>query len=417
MKKTSSFILILLCFGMLLFSSCKPKEVREKGKLYEVAKDNLWGYEDHNGNVVIDYKFDLTRPFQNNRALVMENNNYQVIDETGKVIIKGYRDLQRINDRYFYGGEYGKGELIDLLGKIVEDSLNSARRYRMDSTLVVVEKRGDFENLYNLIDNNGKQVLPFWANPGQSNIFSEEVFTLAKSKSYLLSFRNNGKERCAYVTDKMKVITDTTFDNGVEMKRGYGYLLKKTKSIRENDYYIFDSLGNNLCKIRANKIIELVPAYKLMIVEIKNKQYLCNLVTGEKITGPYYQIGEGTRAQGWDWSFGGYSVVSVSNKTPDYRGFSEGFITFYKAKEQCGYMDSTGKVSIPAAFKEVAPFSEGLAAVRSGNSKYGYINKKGELIIPYKYSVALGFDKGKAEVDLADGSTIKIDKTGRPINK
>ncbi len=425
MKTYTRFFLLLLSFILAIFFSCTQKEEREKGKLYAVLKKNYWGYEDHNGNVVIDYKFDLARPFVNNRAIVLLNDKYQIIDETGRSITKQYKDLDRVNDKYFLGGEYGERELIDLQGKVIADSLNSAHQYIIDTNYVVLEKRWRGEKGYNIIDNNGKQLLPIWVNAVGVNIFRERFFGEElgpgeKSKAFPVSFDNNGKTKYAYVSDKMKLITDTIFDDGVSMRGGYGYLSKETRNKRESDYYIFDSLGNNVCKIRANKILDVIPAYKLVTVEIKNNHYVYNLVTGEKISGPFRQIGEGSKFGGWGVSFGGSSVISVTNKTPDYSGFSDGFILFYKTISKGGYIDSTGKVAIAPTFEAVFPFTEGLACVRRFNRsklrmEYGFINTKGELVVPYKYSFVQAFKDGMAEVEQADGTKLKIDKTGKEI--
>jgi len=113
------------------------------------------------------------------------------------------------------------------------------------------------------------------------------------------------------------------------------------------------------------------------------------------------------------------TLIKGSNTGPDYKGFSAGLIKFYQSPLKGGYLDSTGKIAIPAKFETLYSFCEGMARVSkynysSGKITFAYINKKGEVVIPYKFSTAEDFKKGTAVVTL-DGMKIKIDKTGKEI--
>lgn len=100
-----------------------------------------------------------------------------------------------------------------------------------------------------------------------------------------------------------------------------------------------------------------------------------------------------------------------------------------------GYIDKTGKMVIPPQFnldrtdtlysnyknyKEVASqphsFSEGLAAFYTGvDYKFGYMDKTGKITIPVQYVLAGDFNEGRAAVQLADKSYALIDKSGKVI--
>lgn len=422
MKKQFPFLLLMVVF----LSFCSPKQEREKGVLYPVQSNQKWGYEDHNGNIIIDYKYEEAGPFRKGTAMVLLNNKYMLVDQTGKELSKGYKTIEYINDSYYLAGEFGERDLLDEKGRLIEDSLNDAKLYKQDTTFVLLEKSIDGKRGYNFLSKENKPVLPVWIDKLSSFVFQDNDFPLDNAgfkknePAVLVSFERNNKTRYAYMSDKMKLITDTFFDNGVSMVNGYGYLSINTEDMREDEFYIFDSLGKNLCRIKAERITEIIPKYKLVTVGTKNGDCFYDLMTGEKISGPFHQIGEGSSSGGWGLSFGGSSVVSVTHGSADYKGFSDGMIKFYLTPLKGGFIDSTGKVAISPRFESVFDFTEGLARVNRFNRstkkfEIGYINKKGDLVIPYLYSSAEEFKNGKAEVVTPDGKKIKIDKTGKEV--
>src|SRR5947209_8379138 len=75
-----------------------------------------------------------------------------------------------------------------------------------------------------------------------------------------------------------------------------------------------------------------------------------------------------------------------------------------------GYINKSGKLSIPAQFDDVGKFSEGVAPVKIGNV-WGYIDSKGKFVINPQFDVADPFSNGLALV----GSNYRygyIDKDG-----
>jgi hypothetical protein len=63
-----------------------------------------------------------------------------------------------------------------------------------------------------------------------------------------------------------------------------------------------------------------------------------------------------------------------------------------------GLIDTTGKVFIPNAYKEVSFLSEGLYAVKYDNDKYGFINKVGKVQVSFDYIAVQSFMNGLAIV-------------------
>ncbi|OAV00258.1 MULTISPECIES: WG repeat-containing protein [Moraxella] len=93
-------------------------------------------------------------------------------------------------------------------------------------------------------------------------------------------------------------------------------------------------------------------------------------------------------------------------------GYSEGLAPIVKAGKY-GYVDSTGKVVIPAIYQEAYPFSDGLALYRH-RDKYGYLNKSGKVAIHPRFTDAWGFWEGRAKIE-QDGKYGFIDTSGNIV--
>ena len=75
----------------------------------------------------------------------------------------------------------------------------------------------------------------------------------------------------------------------------------------------------------------------------------------------------------------------------DVKHFSEGYAAFRAHDKRFGFVDTEGKIVIPAQYESVGYFSNGLAWAKTGNS-VGYINFKGEWAIPPQFLAAKEFD-------------------------
>lgn len=85
----------------------------------------------------------------------------------------------------------------------------------------------------------------------------------------------------------------------------------------------------------------------------------------------------------------------------------------YNENDKWGYIDTTGKVRVPFKYTQVGKFSNGLAPVML-DGKWGYINKTGEMVIPCQFDWAGDFDRGVAQV-WDNGRKCFIDKSGKII--
>ncbi|WP_201317552.1 WG repeat-containing protein [Paenibacillus sp. EPM92] len=111
--------------------------------------------------------------------------------------------------------------------------------------------------------------------------------------------------------------------------------------------------------------------------------------------------------------------IVIPARSGQYGAFSDGLAVFTKDPifGKYGYIDKTGKEVIKPLYENPHDFSEGLAAVRTEVlGKWGYIDKKGKEITQLKYEDAKDFSEGLAAIRLGDKWGF-IDKTGQEVIK
>lgn len=75
------------------------------------------------------------------------------------------------------------------------------------------------------------------------------------------------------------------------------------------------------------------------------------------------------------------------------KGFSDG-LAKVTVDGKAGFIDSTGKLVIPAKYSDAGEFNEGLAPFENSKGKWGYINSDGKTAIPAAYDWAISFHEG-----------------------
>ena len=119
----------------------------------------------------------------------------------------------------------------------------------------------------------------------------------------------------------------------------------------------------------------------------------------------------------WKWGFIDLETQVVTYMDGDYlsKGYSEGFAIVTKDGKN-GYVDSTGRLVIPAEYEVAGPFSEGLAAVcKELPFDFAYIDTASNVVIPPNgYTVAGEFQNGIAWV-CKDGKWGAINPQGQVV--
>lgn len=79
------------------------------------------------------------------------------------------------------------------------------------------------------------------------------------------------------------------------------------------------------------------------------------------------------------------------------KGFSDG-LAKVTVKGKVGFIDTGGRLVIPAKYRDAGRFSEGLAPFEAENGKWGFIDRRGVVTIPARFDWALRFREGLALV-------------------
>jgi hypothetical protein len=100
----------------------------------------------------------------------------------------------------------------------------------------------------------------------------------------------------------------------------------------------------------------------------------------------------------------------------DINHFSEGLAPFRNADKKFGFIDTKGKVVIPANFESVGYFTNGMAWAKTDGKLLGYLDKSGAWVIKPQFDAGKNFDKesGLARVKSAD-SWAYVTKSGQLV--
>jgi len=95
-----------------------------------------------------------------------------------------------------------------------------------------------------------------------------------------------------------------------------------------------------------------------------------------------------------------YSVKWISEEYEWVYTFNEGMARVTKridGKIKYGFIDMSGKETVPSIYDSASYFYEGLAAVCK-DGKYGFVDKKGKVVVPLIYDATFNFCGGLAKV-------------------
>lgn len=107
--------------------------------------------------------------------------------------------------------------------------------------------------------------------------------------------------------------------------------------------------------------------------------------------------------------------VSFTQKQIYWFGHKSESLHLIFCKGKFGFIDDSGKITIPCAYDNVGYFSDGLAVVQVGD-RCGFIDIAGQIIIPLSFEAAMPFSEGHALV-YNNNKYGYIDKNGSYVIK
>jgi hypothetical protein len=303
--------------------------------LAPVKLGGKWGFIDETGKMVITPAWDEALSFADGLAPVRKEGKWGYIDKTGKLVIEpNWEDASGFSSGTACVTKKGLFGYIDTTGKVIsepqwqswEPFVHGVAPVRKGNRIGVLDRGGRM-----LAEQESGDAGMDWNNLTR-NAISEHGFCITQGAG---SFRNleksSGSARFFDLTGKLifqqPVAVPIQFHEGLA-----------AAWVADNQLTFIDKSGTSVIKP-----IFIAPQYK------------------------------GT----------------AQSETPHYR-FSDGLAAVPgrdAAKEhKLRYIDKTGKVVIPARFRQAGPFSEGVALVseseRTQDAKWSIIDKTGNVLAP-----------------------------------
>jgi len=213
--------------------------------------------------------------------------------------------------------------------------------------------------------------------------------------------------KTGYINKSGKLVIPAIYDAGESFSNGLAKVVNLETPINRLHVYYIDKKGNRVFDLNS-----------LRLKYDKYGQYL-HFEQDNELRSDYFNL------------VGAYgdSNPDVWNLTPNHgfpkaNQFNDDRLLVDLAG-MSGYVDTKGRLIIPANYYKARPFSEGLAAVSTdplpsqgrglARQRYGFIDKNGKFVIAMKYEEVGDFHEGLAYVRITDGIGGFIDTTGKLI--
>jgi hypothetical protein len=386
-----------------------PGRVIDYTQYDQVFKDNAkvvcenceWGYIDTAGKRKINPQFTFAEDFVNEVGIVQLGNKWGVINQHGKPLIPcqydAIRFLENTNNRilsmYVQRPKYG---LIDTLGQLavnaIYDEIGSFREDRL-----AVARNG----LWGFVDHDGLEVIP--CRFREVGNFHEGLASVKLGRFW--GFIDKlGNE---VINFKFRKVGN--FGHGlawVETEDGLGYANHEGKLIIPAFYEQATDFDHGVARVRLGGKYGLINTKGQSILKPKYNTISAFNAYGLAIAT---QGSENTRTiliNRKGMQVGNQSFIQI-------HPFSEG-LAVVKEKNGYGYIDTLGRLIIPAVYHKAGSFSQGRAAVyRDGTC--GYLSHDGQSKVPFNYTRCQDFADGRAVVFQGMRKAGLIDTSGQQV--
>ncbi|NBX79390.1 MAG: WG repeat-containing protein [Flavobacteriales bacterium] len=393
-------------------------EIEEDLKLfhesfYPFASNDLFGYFDSEGKVVIEPQYDQASAFQDGLAIVGKNEKFGLINKKNQVLIEFlYDEILEFSDArsvVIVGDSFG---IIDRSGRaIVPVRFNDI--LALSNGLFALQFNS--ESNYVITDIN--------ANPKTEAVFEEiNVFEngvcIAKTKAGYGIFNKECKWQIPPSFESLKQLSDSLFEFGLNGKKGLIRLDgKKVVEAIYDEFSKYDAVGKQILarqgvllfhlnefgqKIIPNPI-EFFPGafenaffYKgTAIYRYKNKFGLLDNTFREVLKPQFDGLGRVFTGvpifKNQKWGIIDYNGKLILPLEYDNIETLPNFGYLIEKNGMLGVLDQDFKTLIPTSFSIVKPFETDYFLVSNGK-KYGLYSKKGELILPVHYDLIKVFE-------------------------
>lgn len=343
-------------------------------------EDNLVGFVDETGNLVVPRKYLSVNDFSDGLASVRFSNSTSEVKSTAKSVSGtserwGYIDKTGktvIPPIYGYAGDFKNGvasvivndfgALIDKNGNIIRNSIDHSAPSRIGNLFSIRDENG----LSGMVDGKGNYVVP----PRYERIekIGHDPLDSGRERDYdpdYLVVWENG--RCGLLDQSGNKLIPLKYESISTYNRGYATVMHK------GNYGMVDSKGNYLLEPK----YKLITMYDDVIAALDHEQNWKLFDSGGKLLPT--QIDGAIADATQPWLYDGMGAVIIGDK--------------------CGYVDSKGAIAISPKFDYAIRFSNGYGLVQQ-NGLMHYIDKTGKVATTLSFLTAGIFKNGRASVSI-----------------
>ncbi|TVR73110.1 MAG: WG repeat-containing protein [Spirochaetaceae bacterium] len=404
MKK--ALAILLLVQSGLVFS--QQSSTTDDMQLYRVLNNGLWGYIDASGAVRVPAQFDYAFPFRNGFSVVRSGPEREglraFISESGDLIT----DF-RFDRAYHFVNGFGKA-VVDGKWGFVTETGETLVTFIWDAAGTfsdghVAVGTGSFrDRRWGLLDAEGRLVLP---NAYRRLQYAGEGFWRVSVDG----------ENWALFRPGEGVLQEFPYSRLGSFVDGYLVAERAQRADQDGeDAPLYEVLDARLEVVYSSRL--RINAYSEGIAEIREgdrSQY--RRVADDTVLGAsegYERAGRFTDGRaivgiGDNWRERKWGVIAADGSyvvPPLFDGierFSGEGLARVRVSGVYGFLDTSGRLAVPAVWERTGSFSDGLCPVMR-DGKWGYIDSSGTLVIGLEYDRAWDFVDGYAVVRVGSRS-------------
>ncbi|MCP4600284.1 MAG: WG repeat-containing protein [Proteobacteria bacterium] len=366
MKLRICLVLCLMISHLVLSCSSSTTEDARSDALFPIAEDELWGFINGEGEVVVEPKYEMVGFFDHysGTAMIVIGDKSGYVDKSGNVVIEPqYSSAGKFSEGLAGVEIAGKWGYINVAGDtVISPQFDKALHFTEGFAAVNIGGSGDY-----------------WSCGG----------------------------KWGYINKTGDIVVECIYDNSYQpVCDGYAIVTHGAE--------FFDTVveGSALHNVRRGGKERLIDTQGRIIREFEN----CHL-------GPFR---ESRAAISFDYDNYGYIDSSgqlVIDTIYEFAGSFYDGIAHVVEKGHAYFIDPEGNkvfdINIELDTSPPIWFSEGLAAfsgldIGSSETKFGYMNSAGEIVVKPRFDVAGSFEYGLAEVRIGN-TTAYIDKEGEYV--
>lgn len=413
--------LYLLAF-LVMFWACKPKTADQQGILFPIKENGKWGYMNAQNEVVVKAEFDMTFPFSAGMGRILKDNLYGFVDSTGKVVV---------SPALFYAEDFSEELAIINKKPLKPEDGRTADYTDIRENWSYINKQGF---IYPNDFRQAKKMQEAWA----AVELEENVWTFVRvegndlrmmDKTFAAGGIGNFKDGVAPViidgvvkaVDKEgKVVIDEPFNIMYDFSEGLsvsqqgdkiGYIdtngkwvYEKSVSFDKIQAHDFGKFSNGLAWVR-------IAAERCIFINKEGKQaFKKEFVYAYDFKNGLAQVYVGGAT--WLIDSKGETAFQMPKEAYALLDWNEKVAIMNTSKGMV-VVELASKKTIAEGYDQISIVGDWLKVQQDGNL-YGFIDTKGKFVIEPKYYSAESFTQGEAKVRIKD-TYFGIDKTGKEL--